>query len=224
MPGFSQASYNKAHGFKFDSILEHIRHNISVIRNSGFSGKFYIPLHIYRYNIDELKHIQSFAKSLRVSLYPTLAHPNSMEYYFMYTEGTLSAEVKEKMLSELFFAPPEILKQIRPSEYECPQWQYLTLTWQGNLSLCCCCRQGKESDLTHITEINPEDSYAIRRRHRTCIKCSDLGLDYYFNNPHCYKDYLVQCGKTLEAIFSPPPQRRFKNLFRAIEHLFKDNL
>jgi MoaA/NifB/PqqE/SkfB family radical SAM enzyme len=205
MPGFSQKSYDMAHGFKFGNILANIKHNVKIIRRSGFLGNFSIALHIYKFNLHEVDNVRIFARSMGIFVNPVLAHPNSLDYYFMLRKKVLRFEVYEKMLSDLFFAAPDVIKSFRPPDYECRQWQYLTLTWQGNLSLCCCVGKGKDLNMAHITEISPEESYTIRRNHKTCKECSDMGIDYYFNNPHCYSSFLIQEGKSLEKIFCTVP-------------------
>jgi len=47
LPGFSQESYDKIHGFRFDNIQANIKKIINECRDLGFNGEFRISYHVY---------------------------------------------------------------------------------------------------------------------------------------------------------------------------------
>jgi organic radical activating enzyme len=183
MPGFSQASYDRAHGFDFEKIKENIRQNVHNVRSSGMQGSITAVAHQYRHNQTEMEDLQAFSRELDLVYSPIKAYMTSLDFLFDYAQARLDRAVLERAEQDIFLPPLAAFKQ-RPKGYVCPQWDILSLTWDGMLSLGCCCRSSRRDELAmrSIFELSPEESRTLRQPHPTCKTCIPLGVDYYLHN------------------------------------------
>lgn len=103
MPGFSQESYDRMHGFCFEQIKANIRETMSAIRNLGFQGTAMINYHLYQFNIGEVREAKAFADELGIELHTIFAYFNGGAGDGNYLEGTLIPEVLIEASRDLFF-------------------------------------------------------------------------------------------------------------------------
>lgn len=54
MPGFSQESYDKIHGFNFEKIKENIKKYANDMELAGVKDKMWVAYHMYQFNLDEI--------------------------------------------------------------------------------------------------------------------------------------------------------------------------
>ncbi|HIE07386.1 MAG TPA: radical SAM protein, partial [Desulfarculaceae bacterium] len=54
MSGFSQFSYDRIHGFRFEKIKQHITMFAENLKKIGYRNKVKIFFHIYQFNLDEI--------------------------------------------------------------------------------------------------------------------------------------------------------------------------
>jgi len=64
MPGFSQDSYDRMHGFNFNTIAGNIAQLICDYRRLGFIGYSQIAYHVYQFNLHVVKHAKEFAEAI----------------------------------------------------------------------------------------------------------------------------------------------------------------
>jgi pyruvate-formate lyase-activating enzyme len=102
MPGFSQQSYNRQHGFNFEIILNNIKALVSNYRSCGFSGSVNISYHVYQHNINEIETAKSFAEALNANLNPYYALMIDYEMLQQYIDQTLPSHVLYRASQELF--------------------------------------------------------------------------------------------------------------------------
>ena len=88
MPGFSQASYDKIHGFKFERILQ----NINKIKNIASATKFIVSYHIYQFNIQEIKEVQKYFKDLSIEIFSNFAYFNDYNMAQKYLQNKFTCE------------------------------------------------------------------------------------------------------------------------------------
>ncbi|MFC2067695.1 radical SAM protein [Chloroflexota bacterium] len=65
MPGFSQSSYDRIHGFNFKKILKNIEALVNNIKKEGSISKFTMSYHLYQFNIGEIKAAVEFCEEKR---------------------------------------------------------------------------------------------------------------------------------------------------------------
>ncbi len=185
MPGLTQESYDRAHGFSAKKTLETIIKSVENAKKANINPEsIYLYAHEYKQNKLEVKQIEKFARNLGVSFLTNRAFFNCFEYAEQYMQGNLPSKILEKAQEDLYLRSPE--NYIMPenpvnSSETCAQFLYLSLSHTGKLSVCC--NASLEPDEYEILDFdsNPEITYseiqAIRKNSRLCIKCRKLGLN-----------------------------------------------
>lgn len=102
MPGFSQKSYNKMHGFDFELIKDNIEYLTKGIREKGFEGDIFINYHLYQHNFSEVKEAKEFADKLGIRLNTIFAYFNGGADSRSYLEGTMSSSDLKKYTKDIF--------------------------------------------------------------------------------------------------------------------------
>lgn len=184
MPGFSQDSYDRIHGFSFKKIKENIELITKNIRAEGFSGDGNISYHVYKFSKNEITAAKKFADllDLRFNAYYPYFNGNSMTEQFL--EGRLSKEDCLESEQELFLSHVAELLKERPKDFRCILSDVISIDTDGNLVLCCASDEGvREYQWGSIYNI---ESYEQLRKKReemlmcsSCQKCRNLGIDYW---------------------------------------------
>ncbi len=188
MPGFSQASYDHAHGFPFENTIKNIKTLILTAKAAGCPpSAIYIYGHIYRHNQHEVPLLKKFAKELGVTLQLCAANFNAFTFFTEYLQGKLPPKTLAKAKQDLFLFDPEKLKGLRPIDYQCPQFNYLTLSHTGKMSTCCGTQLGiKEEyeflDFDEYPNLSLKDIYKMRKNSPACVHCQNNSLDWLVNN------------------------------------------
>lgn len=190
MPGFSQNSYDKMHGFNFEKIKKNIKEIVENFRSCGFIGNCYVSYHVYQFNKHELSSAKKFADEIGIDVFSYYAYFNGYDMTKSYLENTM--DYNELMLSgkqlDLFYVD-ELIKH-RPKYYNCPQYSRLVLNEQGNVLLCCGIdRDCKDYSWGNICDLSLKELYRIKQEAKiceTCKRCSELGADYWGHNVKSY--------------------------------------
>lgn len=183
MPGFSQDSYGRIHGFQFEKIRGNIERFVYTARDAGYGGVFTIFYHVYQFNVLEIPAARRFADSLGITLNPYLAIMNDWHAMNQMVDGSLSYANLLRSSSALFLHNFDGLIQKSPAGYKCPQWEYLTIDEDCNVLVCC---QTPKYDPAYILGNVLTDDFADvlekRKNHPVCNACLQKGLAYYINN------------------------------------------
>ena len=216
MPGFSQESYDKIHGFIFPKILENID---LFIKNFG-SENVTISYHIYQFNVDEaFKAIRFFS---RQGVFVSHSFAYMVDYRLVsdFLLNNLNNPLFSNINTHLFLHYVNNLISICPASYSCPQWNSLIFDDKGRIVTCCGIpKDSPIYELISTTEmpldcINFEYLYKKRSESAFCKSCLQSGLPYWAHNPQTLNS-LTEYQKKLK------PLRVINNILNKCSNQFK---
>lgn len=188
MPGFSQKSYDRIHGFSFAAIKKNIIELKEDMIAHGFSGKIMISAHVYKFSEMELEDLIKWAKKegITVNAYHPYLAGNSLA--FDYFEDKLEKKFKEDIRKDLFVEWNKKINLKNVCDFDNPLCHQLTIDEEGNITLCCVadefCNQfdvwGKIEDLKSY-----EDYIELKKRmleSKTCEQCKKYAIAYRICN------------------------------------------
>lgn len=184
MPGFSQESYDRIHGFSFDIIKKNILEIKENMLEHGFSGNFVISAHIYRFSEDEIESLKEWAEKNGLCVnayYPYLAGNSLVVDYF---ENRINESMKKEISEELFIQWENEIDQKNLRNFRNPLCNYLTIDERGNITLCCAADEFCDFYDTwgKIEEIRSYESYKRLRKKmlqsKTCMQCRKYAIAY----------------------------------------------
>lgn len=179
MPGFSQESYDKIHGFKFDQIRKNIirlRKQVSDLTNNGIP--FDMTYHIYQFNEAEMVPAKEFCDQYDIRFAPNYAVLIDKDRCFSYvTDQMPYAELKE-ISKDLFLGVLD--RQIRdaPRDYCDFQNGFLSINIDGDIRICSSYSPRKEKDILIGNILTDDiDDILYRKTHfDRCDACIKAGL------------------------------------------------
>ncbi len=178
IPGFSQASYDKVHGFDFQKILSHIN---QYIQDFG-SEKIRITYLIHQFNIDEIPDVYKYFKKRNVKLLYTVAYLNDYNMARDYLSGQLKGEKCVRISKDLLLYYLDDLLESVPSQYKCPQLSILSLDEYCNVLTCCAVPKGHpDYSLGSVFDLSREEIVEGKRKRNVCKECSKLGIHYWIH-------------------------------------------
>jgi MoaA/NifB/PqqE/SkfB family radical SAM enzyme len=195
MPGFSQESYDKIHGFNFIKIKENIVSIIENFRQCGFTGSAYVSYHLYQFNLTEIQATIEFCKKYNIKFKGYCAYFNGRDMFEKYLRNELEYSELKCAATELLLGSIEKrLTEFNQMDknYNCPQFSQLTIDEHCNVLICCGYSTAfpnavykKIYNVNNVNEIN-----AWRKNSKECRECIDIGLAYVGNNTILYEDVL----------------------------------
>lgn len=180
MPGFSQESYNRIHGFSFERIKENIIKIVDNARAHGFEGTAIISFHVYKFNISEMEKAKEFADKYEIVFSPKYAYLNGGSMLMDFFEDNSSVEGAEEDMF-LSFAKP--LASRRKQDYRCKNEDILALDWDGSILTCCCDDVNRWGSIFNVHSFN--ELCQLRKKILQCDfcqKCRNYGIDYWLGN------------------------------------------
>ncbi len=184
MCGFSQASYDRIHGFDFDTVRSNIVTMVHNFRECGFHQEACIPFHLYQFNLDEIRPAYQFGLEHQIGLYPYYALFNDFDMTMDYLCGTMPYEQLKEVSQELvlFYVKDYIANM--PHNYRCPQYDILTLDEHCNVLTCCFVEKyAEEYVLGSIFDLTLEEINASRIQ-PICKRCLTTGASYWVHNAY----------------------------------------
>lgn len=184
MPGFSQASYDRIHGFSFEKIKRNIELLTENINAKGFHGDGSISYHVYKFNVNEIAEAKRFAEKLGLRFHPYYPYFNGNSMTEEYLENRMNPQDREEAEEELFLSHVQKLLKERPADYRCYLENSISIDSFGNLVLCCASDEGI-SEYQWGSIYNIENRAQLREKHKemlecsSCQKCRRLGIDYW---------------------------------------------
>lgn len=183
MPGFSQESYDRMHGFKFDVICGNIRAINEQIRTISSDVRISLVFHLYEFNRFEINAAREFCAELKIDFIPIFAYLNGFTMAKDFFAGVMSIEDRKIITNELMIDRLEAIRQNRLAGYQCPQSAILVLYEFCNVLLCCGTdRRVPGHVIGKLRDVDYEHLPSIRESAAACSVCSKLKIDYLWHN------------------------------------------
>ncbi len=185
IPGFSQSSYDRIHGFKLNRILLNIDQLIKDLKKGGYKGTANLVYHIYQFNIHEICLAREFCTDRNLDLLAYTAHLNNLDKTIGYLKQTLSAEELKKISKDLLMYYVDDLVASRPKNYLCPQFAYLTLDETCQVLTCCAMSKGHpDYSIGSLFDLSAKEIEIKKHNQNICNLCKESGTDYLAHASH----------------------------------------
>ncbi len=184
LPGFSQASYDRIHGFNFSTVKENIRRFADRLRQLDYGGRSQVFFHIYQFNLDEIAPARAFTRELGMEFFPYYAFIADYDRAKAYLQERLKvAELKELGENLLLADMADKVRRV-PSTYRCPQYEILVLDEEVNILTCCYLPKGHAGySCGSLFDDDLEACLAQRQNQPECAFCLTSGLSYLVHHP-----------------------------------------
>lgn len=189
MPGFSQDSYDRIHGFNFQTVVKNIKQYTEDFKKAGKLDKIWIAYHIYQFNLDEIYRCYQFCYDLGISFNPGFAFPLLAKERIGYAKDALSAVRKEEMLKELVTV--QLDKMIRDSnKMDCIyQVRNFVVDERGNVYGCLNLEHDDSNFCGNLLEENIDKILGKIAELPICDECiacgvapTDMSFKFFYND------------------------------------------
>lgn len=181
MPGFSQSSYDRIHGFNFQKIRKNIETIVNRAHSVGYKGIFRIHYHVYQFNMNEIAQCKTFSRKLGIDLQLHYAILNHWDHLWAYIGNNLSYLMLKEISQDLFCFRFHDLKPDNLESYRCPQYDLLTINECANVLLCCQVPNSDKYVAGNILQDSIKDIQLKRMHNETCTRCIEKGVARYLN-------------------------------------------
>ena len=181
MSGFSQSSYDRIHGFNFQTICKNIEAIINSARAAGYRGVFRIHYHVYQFNMSEIARCEEFSRQLGIDLQLHYAILNHWDHLWAYVENKLPYPMLKEISQDLFCFRFRNLTPESMESYRCPQYELLAIDECANVLLCCQVPKGDKYIAGNILHDDIENILHKRAHNDTCKHCIETGMARYLN-------------------------------------------
>lgn len=181
MPGFSQKSYDKIHGFNF----EKIKSNVVKLRNqvrelSDGRIPFDMSYHIYQFNEAEMVPAKEFCICNDIRFAPNYAVMIDKDKCLDYVTGKMSYEELKDISKEIFLGVLDQQIKDSPKDYCDFQNSFLSVNVKGDIRICSSFKREAESGILIGNLVTDDIDEIIWRKyhHPRCATCIKAGLTY----------------------------------------------
>ncbi len=175
MPGFSQDSYDRQHGFDFDMICKNIELISSSINARSPNTRIWLVFHVYRSNMSEVLEAREFCKKLGIGFLPLIANLTGFE---MPKNELHYGDLLNNCCTDQW----RLIKQTQTgkwSEWICPQLNNLVLDEHSNVLQCCLTERYTPGHiLGKLKEIDFSVFKDLRKNASVCASCKEMGIGY----------------------------------------------
>lgn len=181
MPGFSQASYDRIHGFDFARVRGAIETIVRRARAAGYRREFRIHYHVYQFNLAEMEACATFARGLGVDVHYHYAILNHWGHLWEYVDDTLPRPLLKELSQDLFSFRLRELAADTVASYRCPQYDTLAIDESANVLLCCQVPKEKRYQAGNMLHDEIGQILSGREHSETCRRCVERGMARYLN-------------------------------------------
>jgi len=205
IPGFSQKSYDRVHGFNFVKIIE----NIKKFSNDVGSNKIKITYLLHQFNIDEICEAYKYFHEQKIRMTDTVAYMNDYNMARDYLAGTMTKEQLGRICRDLLLYYVDELINSMPKCYECPQFSFLTIDEYCNLLTCCAVpKDNKYYTFGSLFSLSSDQIKQNKKKQPVCAECQKLKIHYWIQTaprPKFYRDITgegVRFADVVHLLFS----------------------
>ncbi|MFC2067694.1 hypothetical protein ACFLTP_01585 [Chloroflexota bacterium] len=118
-----------------------------------------------------------------IDLQPFVAYLNDFNLSKAYRNKSISSKLLEKMSKDLFLYYIDELIEKMPQNYECPQFNILTIDEYCNILTCCVLpKDHPEYSLGNLFESSYKEIREGKLSRKICIDCLQSRIAYWVNN------------------------------------------
>lgn len=179
VPGFSQSSYDRIHGFDFEKIKSNIiKLRTSVDELSDGKIPFDMSYHIYQFNEFEMVQAKEFCDQWKIRFAPNYAVLMDKDKCLDYVTGKMEYEELKDISKEIFLGVLDQQIKDAPRNYCDFQASFLSINVEGDVRICSGFRKKAEPAvlLGNIVRDNIDDILYRKFHHPRCKQCIDAGL------------------------------------------------
>lgn len=174
VPGFSQASYNRIHGFDFDIIKKNILELMRIFKNIPFDMSY----HIYQFNLNEIDMAKRFCETYGIRFALNYAILMDINKRLDYVNNKMEYQELKKTSQEIIMGLLD--QQIADSlkNYCVFQERFLSITVAGNINICSAFSRDYWSQINCGNLLSDNIDTIIERKffHKKCDQCIAAGL------------------------------------------------
>jgi len=193
MPGFSQTSYDRIHGFEFDRILRNIDILLKNFKKAGYAGTAKIAYHIYQFNIGEIPAAMDFCFRKKIRFMPSAAYLCDFNLAMSYLDNSVDYEELKGISKDLLLYYVDDLIASSPKDYACPQYDFLAINEKCEVITCCgISKDNADYSVGNLFALSAEEIRKGKLSKKVCAKCLSCGLAYWMHNPDVpeFLDYM----------------------------------
>lgn len=174
MPGFSQKSYDKIHGFNF----EQIKRNILKLKEEFVGVPFDMTYHIYQFNMNEMEDARKFCEENNIRFAPNYAVIFEKSKCMELVDGTMAYDELLEASTDLFL---NVLRQQiddSPRNYCDYKERYLSINCRGDVRTCSAHSSKIEDNMLcgNLLRDDVNDILYRKNTHPWCNLCISKGL------------------------------------------------
>jgi len=171
MPGFSQESYDRIHGFNFKTICENIKAISKPIQILSPNTGIFITFHLYKFNTLEIDRAIEFCKELNIGFTSWRACLTGITMPRLFSKD---ADIRNEL-----FPKDKELEQEYPQEWICPQYQILVLDEYCNVLQCCLTERFVSGHIIGtLKEVDFDILPELRSKAPICSLCRESKICY----------------------------------------------
>jgi len=183
MSGFSQESYDKIHGFNFQTITHNIDLLLINFKKAGFVGTINLAYHIYQFNINEINLAKEFCSKRGIVFGVSFAYINDFNLAMAYLNDTMEYKLLKNASKDLFLYYVDDLIERMPKDYQYPQYDYLTIDESCNVLTCCAVPKNHLNyTIGSLFNLSVDEIVSKKTSQNVCTECMNSGLAYWVHN------------------------------------------
>jgi len=191
--GFSQASYDRIHGFNVNTIYENIARysNIFFSKPSRFRKNLTMAFHVYNFNKGEINDAKKFCMKHAINFYPYFAFLNDFDRAIGYLKTRqdktiLPQSLIDRIQEDLELGYVDDLLASQPFNYRCPQFDSIVIDEYGRLLTCCALPFYHESySLGDFLAMNVDEVRKKKVSQSVCRECLSVGWAWWAHHVQC---------------------------------------